>query len=87
LGFRHRPWYWSFVGNYDARPQLTFRGQWQNPDLVMDDGGTFAVAFQPDGSLSNAHYNYYQSKAPNKQQVVFHEVQGFHGWWNDCRDK
>jgi hypothetical protein len=32
-------------------PRLQFSGHWQGPDLVMDDGGSFAHAFAPDGTL------------------------------------
>jgi hypothetical protein len=83
--FRHRPWYYSFVGGYDARPRLHFRGKWQNPGLVTDDGGTFAGAFQANGNLTGNLNNYYHADSTHKIQVVFHETTGWHNWWNDCR--
>jgi len=75
-----RPWYWNFSGKWDRRPELNFRGKWQNPDLVMDDGGTLAAAFNPDGTLANHRNNYYHADARNKVQVVFHEASMFAGW-------
>ena len=87
LSFEHRPWYWSFTSRDDRRPRLTFRGHWQNPDLVMDDGGTMALAFLPDGTLNSAKYNYYQANAANKVQIVFRETTGWTGYHEDCRAK
>jgi hypothetical protein len=46
-----RPWYYTFVGTYDSRPQLEFHGVWHNPDLVLDDGGSLDRAFNADGTL------------------------------------
>lgn len=47
-------YYWPWNGNFitDHRPSLDFRGHWRNPDLVMDDQGTIAKAFQSDGSVN-----------------------------------
>lgn len=84
LELRHRPWNYSFLGSYDQRPRLHFRGTWQNPDLVMDDGGTLAEAFDPNGQLSNNKNNYYHADSPNKVQVTFHEEHGLFVWWNGC---
>ena len=81
------PWYWNFTGTYDRRPVLEFRGRWQNPDLVMDDGGTLAGAFLADGALSPVRYNYYHADSKNKVEVTFHEVTGFQAWSSDCRVK
>jgi hypothetical protein len=67
----------------DNRPRLTFRGRWQNPDLVMDDEGSLSRAFLPDGTV-------YRGPARNQPRtgkpvtVVFHAVPWSH-WWNDCR--
>jgi hypothetical protein len=46
-------YYWPWKGGFitDHRPNLDFRGHWRNPNLVMDDYGTIAKAFQPDGSV------------------------------------
>lgn len=49
----HRPWNYSFTN--DDRPSLKLRGQWRNPNLVMDDEGTIAKAFQTDGSVYRGH--------------------------------
>jgi hypothetical protein len=38
----------------DLRPKLQLIGRWNNPDLVMDDGGTLARGFEPDGSIRAA---------------------------------
>lgn len=43
----------GFIG--DHRPALDFRGHWQNPNLVMDDHGSVANAFEPDGSVYRGH--------------------------------
>jgi hypothetical protein len=32
-------------------PSLQFSGHWQNPQLVMDDGGSIGEAFGPDGRV------------------------------------
>ena len=39
----------------DHRPSLQFRGHWQNPSLLMDDHGSVANAFEPDGSVYRGH--------------------------------
>lgn len=43
----------SFIADdYEkARPRLTLRGRWSFPDLAMDDRGSLANAFMPDGHL------------------------------------
>ena len=46
-----RPWYWSFAGVWDRRPEITLRGRWQGADFVASDGGTLSAAFLPDGRL------------------------------------
>jgi hypothetical protein len=50
--------YWPLLtGGFiaDHRPSLEFRGHWQNPKLVMDDHGSIANAFDPDGSVYRGH--------------------------------
>jgi hypothetical protein len=47
------PWSGGFIA--DHRPSLEFRGHWQNPKLVMDDHGSIANAFQPDGTVYHGH--------------------------------
>jgi len=85
LEFYRRPWYWNFTGQWDQRPKVNFRGTWQNPNLVADDGGTLAKAFNPDGTLSSNRPSYYQANAPNKTPIVFSEVTGWNAYWGDCR--
>lgn len=46
-----RPWYRGWVGVWDHRPRLEFRGVWRNPDLVLDDRGSLDRAFNADGTL------------------------------------
>lgn len=43
----------QFTG--DNRPHLEFRGKWNNPDLVLDDHGSIARNFEPDGTLYSGH--------------------------------
>lgn len=76
-----RRWFWSLTGNH--RPELTFRGHWQNPDFVATDGGTLSRAFLPDGRL----YDGGGSSQPRSREtvpVVFHEVP-WTAWFSDCR--
>lgn len=53
LYMNYAPWNRQFIT--DRRPRLEFRGKWQNPDLVMDDHGSIARAFQPDGTVYRGH--------------------------------
>ncbi|MBZ5507480.1 MAG: hypothetical protein LAO78_18630 [Acidobacteriia bacterium] len=43
----------QFSGN--RKPSLELRGKWVNPDLVMDDHGSIARNFEPDGKLYTGH--------------------------------
>lgn len=36
-------------------PHLELRGRWNNPDLVLDDHGSIARAFEPDATLYTGH--------------------------------
>jgi len=46
--------YKLFFGNMrDHRPYVEFRGQWQNPNLVMDDHGSISRAFNADGTVDD----------------------------------
>ncbi len=47
-GYNH-PWNWQYVN--DDRPELDLRGQWQNPNIVLNDRGTLLNNFKPDGTL------------------------------------
>ena len=46
-------WTGQFVA--DHRPSLDFRGHWQNPNLVLDDHGSLANAFEADGTVYKGH--------------------------------
>lgn len=87
IEFRRRPWYFQITGDYERRPRVQFGGNWRDPDLVGDDGGSFAQAFLPDGSLGKSPYDYYHENAPNKLPMVFHEVNGWQNIFDDCRAK
>ena len=47
----------------DRRPNLELRGQWKNPDLVLDDNGSIARNFASDGSL-------YPPKSPARPNMA-----------------
>jgi len=47
IHLHYRPRWSGF--NLERRPRLEFRGTWHDPDLVMDDEGSLASAFQTDG--------------------------------------
>jgi len=57
-------WYGQFIG--DKRPYLEFRGNWRNPNLVMDDHGSIGRGFQPDGTVYRGH----DRNHPYMQEVV-----------------
>jgi hypothetical protein len=69
-----------YMYNYSAlsgstAPSLDFRGKWNNPDLVLDDGGSLTRAFDPGGKLANPHMRpYVQEVAP----LTLHQ-----GSWSD----
>jgi hypothetical protein len=69
-----------YMHNYSAlsgstAPSLEFRGKWNNPDLVLDDGGSLTRAFDPGGKLANPHMRpYVQEVAP----LTLHQ-----GSWSD----
>ena len=46
-----------FFGGFtnDHRPMIELRGQWKNPDIIMDDHGSFFRAFNPDGTVDRGH--------------------------------
>jgi hypothetical protein len=42
----------NFLGtNSRTRLSVEFRGEWHNPDLAMDERGSFRSAFNPDGTM------------------------------------
>jgi hypothetical protein len=87
IEFHRRPWYFQITGDNERRPGVRFGGDWQDPDLVGDDGGSFARAFLPDGSLGKSQYDSYHENAPNKLPMVFHEVSAWRNIFDDCRAK
>ena len=50
LSAHHRPVFSGVTGDY--RPRLNFSGKWDGADLKMNDEGSIAQAFLPDGNLS-----------------------------------
>ncbi len=47
----HRPALtWNF--NPERRPRIDLHGRWRNPNLVLDDHGSFSRAFLKDGSIN-----------------------------------
>jgi hypothetical protein len=48
----YRPFAWQYHRE-DRRPALSFSGQWVGPNLVMNDNGSVARAFHPDGTLKS----------------------------------
>jgi hypothetical protein len=69
----HRPFFSSLTG--DRRPRLNFSGQWVGPNLQMNDEGTVAQAFLPDGGL-NSESSVSHAKA-NATPITFTETT----WW------
>lgn len=49
----HSSFYSNFTSDY--RPSIELRGQWQNPNIVMDDHGSISRAFEPDGTVYRGH--------------------------------
>jgi hypothetical protein len=45
--------YGPFMSNH--RPSIELRGQWHNPNLVMDDTGSISRAFLADGRVYTGH--------------------------------
>ncbi len=84
--YRH-PFFGGITSEYEQPPKLYLRGKWQNPDLVMDDGGSLAAAFRPDGSVSPHPQAWYHKDAKNKVPIVFHEVSIWQSFDDHCRAK
>ena len=84
--YRHT-FFGGISGEYEQPPRLELRGKWHNPDLVMDDGGSLAAAFLPDGSVSPKPYKWYHSDARDKVPIVFHEVSVWQMWDDRCKAK
>jgi hypothetical protein len=85
LSYYRHPAFGGVIGPYEQPPRLALRGQWHNPDLVMDDGGSLADAFLPDGSPSKSGHTYYHADARNKVPIVFREVSVWQRWDQGCR--
>ena len=50
--------YWpALTGRFisDRRPSIGFRGQWQNPNIILDDHGSLSTAFQSNGTVYRGH--------------------------------
>ncbi|HEX7289165.1 MAG TPA: hypothetical protein VF532_23475 [Candidatus Angelobacter sp.] len=54
-----------FMGQ-SSQIRLVLRGQWNNPDLVLDDDGSIARYFEPDGSM----YTGNRAGRPYMREVV-----------------
>jgi len=67
----HWQWYGQFSA--DHRPSLDLRGHWQNPNLVMDDGGSFTRAFEADGTVYGGHD---QNRPYSKDPLAITLVEG-----------
>ena len=65
-------WQRGVLSTQHLPPKLNFTGRWSGPDLVMEDKGTLASAFLPDGSL-NPHPG---TRGPSRA-VTFVET----NWW------
>lgn len=74
---------WSYVFRSDTRPRLELRGKWQNPSLVMDEGGTLARAFLPDATVYRGPARS-QPRLGAPVPIVLHEVP-WTRWFGDCR--
>lgn len=58
----HRPYLAGL--NTNRRPRIDLHGQWQNPNIVLNDRGTLLTEFKPDGTL------YPDGKEPARNEVV-----------------
>jgi hypothetical protein len=78
LSAYHRPIFSSLTG--DRRPRLSFSGRWVGANLQMNDEGSIAQAFLPDGSLSAGGSHTKESVIP----IIFSETTW---WWvgGSCR--
>ena len=65
----------QFIG--DHRPSLDLRGRWENPNLAMNDGGSLARAFEPDGTVYRGH----STSRPYAPEIV--PVTINQGSWSD----
>jgi len=65
----------------DLRPRLVFTGQWSGADLIMNDEGSIARAFLPDGNPSPDFKALHASGTA--LPIIFHETTW--GWLRrDC---
>lgn len=68
----------------DFRPRLVFTGKWIGADLVMDDEGSIARAFLPDGNPAADPKKGLQTPVASLP-IIFHEATW--GWLRgDCDD-
>jgi hypothetical protein len=61
----YKPFGWQ-VRREDYRPSLSFVGHWVGPNLEMNDDGSIAAAFNPDGTLKT----YRESLHTNRKGLV-----------------
>lgn len=73
LSAYHRPIFSSLTG--DRRPRLSFAGQWVGPNLQMNDEGSLAQAFLPDGTLRPGVIGWHAKE--NMVPITFIETT----WW------
>ncbi len=61
-----------FTANFtgDRRPGISFHGQWQNPNLVLDDGGSLNRAFLSDGSVYRGNSPGFSPKKENVPLIL-----------------
>jgi hypothetical protein len=56
IGLYMDNWSRFFAGfTNDHRPSIELRGQWENPNILMDDHGSIFRAFNPDGTVDRGH--------------------------------
>jgi hypothetical protein len=53
LYMHHRAWNSGVTNDY--APHFELQGHWRNPNLVMDDKGSLAKNFRPDGTMYHDH--------------------------------
>lgn len=73
LSAYHRPAFASATG--DRRPRLEFAGSWAGANLQMNDEGSIAQAFLPDGALSSGKGG--SQAGGNAVPITFTET----SWW------
>jgi hypothetical protein len=83
LSAYHRPVGWQFSGSQNWQPRLSLSGRWVGPDLVMNDQGSLAHAFLPDGTLNTKATSWYSKTDPGIAVTLTERA----WWWGgnvDC---